>query len=229
MKKLNIGLLSIFALLLSGCYTNTADNRTFDLHIVSSWQRVESIILPAVAATIDGKDYLFFGTLPNSSKDDNLLIVLDITDPSSPIEVASLVAPENYPIYSIVIHDTTLYVRLMRSFWIVDVSDPIAPRELSVLTTESSSGNIFLVDSYLYVNASEYSAENPKMSIQVIDVSDPSNPQLAATVAVAPEAHIREASGNRLYCTGEDGFRIIDISSPRLSHMKLASMPTRPV
>jgi len=191
-----------------------SETRTLDLNIASSWQREENSIRPAVAATIDGRDYLFFGTQPNSSKDDNLLTVLDITDPISPREVASLVAPENYPIYGLIIHDTTLYARLMRSFWIVDVSDPTAPMQLSVLNTGSNPGNIFLVSSYLYINVSEYSAENPKMSIQVIDVSDPSNPQVAATVAVAPEASIKEASDNRLYCTGEDGFRIMDISSP---------------
>jgi len=139
-----------------------SETRTPDLHTVSSWQREESSIRPAVAATIDSRDYLFFGTQPNSSKDDNLLTVLDITDPISPREVASLVAPERYPIYSLVMHGTTLYARLMRSFWIVDVSDPTIPRQLSVLTTGSNPGNIFLVDSYLYINVSEYSAENPK-------------------------------------------------------------------
>ena len=214
MKKCNIVLLFVLALLLSSCFTNTSSNRTLDLHTVSSWQHEESIIRPAVAATINSKDYLFFGTQPNSSDDDNLLIVLDITNPSSPIEVASLVAPENYPIYGIVMHDTTLYARLMRSFWIVDVSDPTMPKQLSVLTTGSNPSNVAFSDNYLYIDLSEYSAENPKRSIQVVGVSDPSNPQLAATVAVAPEAIIREASGNRLYCTGADGFRIIDISSP---------------
>ncbi len=214
MKKCYFFLLIIFTLLFGGCIIATTETRTLDLHTVSSWQHEENKnISPAVAATIDGRDYLFVGIQPNSSRDDTLLTVLDVTDPTSPIEVASMVAPESSPIYGIVMHGTTLYARLMRSFWIVDVSDPSSPKQLSILNTGSNPANIFLVGNYLYIDVSD-SGDDPRMDIQVIDVTDPSNPQLAATVAVAPMANIRAASDNRLYCTGEDGFRIMDISSP---------------
>ncbi len=183
--------------------------RVLDLHLVSSWQREGSSVFPPVAATIDGRDYLFFGTTRNSPPNDHFLNVLDVTDPASPRQAAQLPSP--YWInYSLVLVGTTLYAAVGEGFWTVDVSDPAAPRPLSVLSAGGYPNDpLFLAGNCLYTNVWDRT-----YSIQVIDISDPASPRLAASVPVSSGATIGEASGSRLYCSGQDGFRIMDISSP---------------
>ncbi len=216
-------LISVIALpLLAACGLLTPPTtpeqaaKIVDLRQVSSWQPKGSHLYPPVAATINGRDYLFFGTTRSYPPNDHFLNVLDVTDPASPRMVAQLASP--YWVNNLALVGTTLYATVGNGFWTVDVSDPAVPRPLSILnTTGNPNDPLFLAGSYLYTNVWDrtYVSEgNAGHSIQVIDVSDPSNPRIAASVPVAPGAFITEASGNRLYCTGEDGFRIMDISSP---------------
>lgn len=214
MKKV-VAILTVLALFLAGCQSVTGDFRQVDLHQAGSWQKEESLTRDCVSATVKGTDYLFLGVQPNYSGNDNLFVVLDISNPASPREISSLVVPGRSPIYGIVTDGTTVYMKLMRGYWIVDVSDPFSPRELSYLETESNPGRLFLLGDYLYCNYPESKkADDLKTGIRIIDVKNPSNPQIAASVPVAPESYIWSSAPGRLYCTGSEGFRVLDVSSP---------------
>lgn len=96
----------------------------------------------------------------------NNLVILDVSDPTKPVEVNSISPIRE--IEKVVIQGEYAYLLLDFGLQIMDISEPAEPIELSVLETEDYC-NILAID-----GAHAYIVTGSK--IHVIDISDPTNP-----------------------------------------------------
>jgi hypothetical protein len=141
------------------------------------------------------------------------LRVIDVSDPTQPTEVASLV--EHAYAQGLALDKTTLYIADnpfgMR---IVDVSDPLNPKKIGEMNIPGAASSIAIDGSRAFLAGS--TAEN---NLAVIDISTPSQPIKTASIAI-PEAegsvvYAIKVKGNYAYvAVGNQGFIVFDISNP---------------
>ncbi len=93
--------------------------------------------------------------------------VIDVSNPQNPQKVGSL--PVLGRPYDVVISGTHAYLAAYTCFYIVDISTPLSPTITGVYTT-SSCIDVALYGSYAYLSRGTY-------GLDVIDVSNPANPQ----------------------------------------------------
>jgi hypothetical protein len=101
------------------------------------------------------------------------LVILDVNDPSSPIQLAHLVFPESSP-NDITVCDSIAYIaHRTGGLIIVDANDPTNPQLITSIDTPDSAVRVSLENSTVYVAG--YSG-----TINWYDVSDPGTPQWLA-------------------------------------------------
>jgi len=143
------------------------------------------------------------------------LYLIDLTDPTDLRLVGDYWKPAR--VIDVIPAGQLAYVLFYQGgFGVVDISDPERPTELSFLPFEQAneSGNMVKRGDYVYAT---YIVSHPSQSgLRVINVSDPSHPELIRSDSLG---YIRpkdlSIAGNRLYCKSGDGdIKILDISNP---------------
>jgi len=134
------------------------------------------------------------------------LVVLDVTNPASPVEVGSLVFDADAE--AVDVDGPTAYLAVLSAgLQIVDVSDPSSPTVIGGLDTPGSAIDVAISPGLAYI------ADYPE-GLRVIDVSDPTAPQeLWASPSPANVRSIAYDDGV-LYAAQDNFVRVIDVADP---------------
>ncbi|MFT5432209.1 MAG: hypothetical protein ACI9OJ_002908, partial [Myxococcota bacterium] len=145
------------------------------------------------------------------------LFVMDISDPTNPTPLAIHETPGHA--WDIQVVGTTAYVADdVEGLRILDVSNPVAPKLLSTLDTPGHCRSLYVVGDRLYVadgtaglapvppDPGGYLGDDADGhdGLQVIDVSDPSNPRVVSTADTAGYALVVTADETRAF-VGSNG------------------------
>jgi hypothetical protein len=184
-----------------------------------------SSISQGVSGEIAGKNYLF---VPVNTQDSGIpagpgILVLDIQNPAKPVKVAYLRSPENtWYMLNSALSGTVLYASTEDFLWIIDVSDPESPRELSRFS-EIEPLAIAISGKYAYIN-------DGNRKISTVDISDPSHPRVIGSLEFTSRSSLSlDISGGYLLAWAGDTLQTIDISSPaalRIVNSYSFSLPT---
>ena len=163
-----------------------------------------------VYGEIGGRKYLFLeintqGSNPLAAPQ---LLILDVQNPSQPIKIASLKATDNTRwLWNSALSGTTLYVNADNFLWLIDVSNPAAPKELSKLNNIQPI-NLAVSGNHAYIN-------DNNQRISVADVSDPVHPRFIGDLALSSSSGIGlNIIGHYLLAKTIETLYVIDISSP---------------
>jgi len=135
------------------------------------------------------------------------LEIIDISDPTNPVEVGQVVDTGNA--YSVFVSGNYAYVAdNTDGLEIIDISDPTNPVEVGQVVDTGSARGVFVSGNYAYV------VDNTD-GLEIIDISDPLNPVEVGSVDDGGNAVGVFVSGNYAYVADSgDGLEIIDISDP---------------
>jgi hypothetical protein len=139
------------------------------------------------------------------------LRVLNISDPTNPVHVASLTQPgQSYGWFS-QIHLSGNHAYLIdssfRKLWIVNVANPAAPTLASSFGGDSSTFmDVYVVGNYAYVVGDG--------GLWVLEVSNPAQPTQAGYSATMSYLSEVAVVGSYAYVTGGGFFRVVDVSVP---------------
>jgi len=158
-----------------------------------------SILVDHVAV---GGDYAYVISERNSS-----LHVIDVSDPTNPIEVAfhdtSVLTQGLY------VSDGMVYiVGLSGNLLVMDASDPTNPTEVGYYQMPGLAHNIYVDDNIAYIADSDY-------GLRMVDVSDPTNPLevgLHNTPGQAVDVYVNNSIAYVADLSG--GLRVVDVSDP---------------
>ena len=108
-----------------------------------------------------------------------------------------------------------VYFTVGRTFYILDISDPVNPQPLSFMFLPTDISAVDVVGDYAYVACQGDTFWGVEGSLKVIDVSNPSAPMEVASLGPFLWARHLCVSGNYAYVSElEGGLKIIDISDP---------------
>lgn len=142
---------------------------------------------------------------------DDGMLVLDLGDNTNPTLISRFDTP-GYA-YDVFVSGSYAYIAdVAAGLYVADISDPINPTEVGVLDSVNAvklkvSGN------YAYI----LSRGNPNDPywIKVVDVADPSNPELRGGIQLPYRASDLAVTGNYVFVAADDdGIRVIDVSNP---------------
>ena len=140
------------------------------------------------------------------------LLVLDVSDPTNPVEIASLTFMGDRQLEAIFVLDTYAYLADDFVMWIVDISNPAAPQyagEYSDSVYWFIPYNIYVVNNLAYV-------ANYFNELFIIDVSNPANP-FRVSFAYPPTGFAWDVkvNGDYAYVANYDGgLWMVDVSDP---------------
>jgi len=152
--------------------------------------------------TVSGR-YAYVANLSSNS-----ISVVDISNPSAPIEIATTSVEIN-PM-SITVSGRYAYVANLssNSISVVDISNPSAPIQVATTSVDSSPRAITVSGRYAYV------ANFLSNSISVVDISNPLAPIQVATTSVDSSPRAITVSGRYAYVANGNLISIIKISNP---------------
>ncbi len=153
------------------------------------------------------------------------LRVLDLSDPSAPVEVGYAINNDRCPGLLTWMSDRVrvsgdrAYVLYFDGTWsfahyrlyVYDVSDPGAPQQMGYLSLPDNCTSQFVAGDYVYVTAFE---DVGLSEVMVIDVSDPTHPLevgCCGTPGMAQEVYLTD---NRAYVADNDSLIIFDVTDP---------------
>jgi hypothetical protein len=141
--------------------------------------------------------------------------IIDLGDPSNPREVGFYEISGD--IYSIAGSGSEIFLACgSGGLMIVDVSTPQSPLLKSTYNSSGFIYGVFIRGVYAYLwgsESSEFKSAN-KYFFQIIDISDPATPILAANKFTNGEVLDLYVSGNFIYTVGSSGLEIFDASNP---------------
>jgi hypothetical protein len=163
-----------------------------------------------VTGEINGKEYLFVeintagAEVPTSPG----ILVLDIQDKTSPRKVAYLSTNDDTRyIRAASLYGMVLYVSADDSLWVIDVSEPASPRELSRLSGLSTNQMIFSGE-YAFINDGNH-------YIVTLDLSDPAHPERIGDLPLSSTTSLRmDIYGHYILAEANDILYVIDVSLP---------------
>ncbi len=218
-----VTLLLLLVLPVSACRTQGGtETQTPTPRLVGEWE-ADDLIISAAATEIDGHPYALLMTLPSGAVNEATpatLHILDARDKTAPEEVASLQTPINVilPWAGITVSGNYLYAGLSdfdnSGLWVVDISDPEAPREVTFaqdnypVMAPVKSGSLIVVRT----------AVSP--SFALLDVSDPAEPHWLAEFLLDRQGRPRPEftstskvlDGTDLFIANNDGLTTFDLS-----------------
>jgi len=150
-------------------------------------------------ASEDGYVYLIVGTQG--------LLVIDVSDPASPIEVGSH-STRGYA-QAVALDSRRAYVaNRSDGLTVLDVSDPQRPVEIGNIDTAGSAWDVVLSGSNAFIADSQ-------SGLQIVDVSRSGDPSLVASYATSASAKAVWVAGGVAYVAmGDAGLELIDVSVP---------------
>ncbi|MCB2210761.1 hypothetical protein KQI52_01465 [bacterium] len=156
------------------------------------------------------RDVALTGDHAYIATDESGLRVLDISDPTAPVEVAY--SRSSVPALGVAIQGDYAYVAASYSgLRVIDISDPTAPVEVGVCSNVQGARNVTVDGNYACVSCET-------AGLQVVNISDPTNPTLTGTFS---GAYIIDAAmaGSYAYVIQElqelsSELLVIDLSDP---------------
>ena len=151
---------------------------------VSSWRLPLNADVPpgyvqfdaSISGWIGGKDYLLLGTNNNGGLTQTGVAIVDLADPLNPHEVSFTNVPQaGMRVHSLTLAGTTLYVSAESALWVLDVTNPTAPKSIA-LNTSIQALTLAVNGKYAYIS------EAPTTTITVADVSDPAHLNIVGNV-----------------------------------------------
>ncbi|MCF6184905.1 MAG: hypothetical protein L3J56_09850 [Bacteroidales bacterium] len=97
--------------------------------------------------------------------------IVDITDPTFPIDVATIEIEKN--IYDLAVDSSHVYIAGLERMHIVDISNKETPIEVGSFNTEYSASSVEVKDSYVYLTDLGWSYGK----VRIIDVANPFAPE----------------------------------------------------
>jgi hypothetical protein len=136
------------------------------------------------------------------------LLVVDVSDPSAPIEVGSHSTRGYAQAVALAGHYAYVANR-SEGLTVLDVSDPMRPAEVGFLDTVGSAWDVAVSGGRAFV------ADYSQGGLQIVDVSHPSSPSLMSTYATAASAKaVCVADGIAYVAMGDAGLELVDVSVP---------------
>lgn len=157
-------------------------------------------------------------------------IIIDVSDPSTPTFIDSFRTPGIA--VDLFVQDTFVYIADYESLQIVNVANPTNPFRVGSLAMPNPCYDVYVSGSYAYIVCQSFSGNDG--SIQVVDITNPSSPNIVANVNnINGDPFDLHIQGNYAYVVAQDhfspnvegGVRVIEISNP-LSPMLVASYDT---
>jgi len=207
-------LFPVIFLLFFGC-TRPVSTPPPAAEIVGEWAgdwEAGEFIYGSATGKIDNEWYLFLVTSRGSELPcESTLRILDIHDPARIVEVASLDIPVKpmIPVSGLATSGEVLYITVGAEgggLWVVDISDPTSPREITLLETEYPATGLALSGNYAYINTFM------KDIFLIVDISDPTQPDVIGMSELSG-LHLKTYD-SRMCVFGLDGVHILDISFP---------------
>jgi hypothetical protein len=149
---------------------------------------------------------------------ENSLRVIDISNPTQPIEIGAYYLAEKESIRHFVLSDQYAYLTTRHELRIIDITTPATPIEVGRYLPpdgKASTINELLIEgnyAYLAERLTYYKQSEGRFSI--IDLSNPSQPVAVSQYQAAGEATKLIIQENYAYVGWSDGLRLIEISSP---------------
>ena len=178
--------------------SETAANGDLELELVGRWPYGPSYAI--AVAEVNGTPYAFLGS-------GGVVLVLDMTDLSTPTKVSEVVTPG-------VVRGLTVSGSLAlvadgsAGLRVIDISDPASPTETGFLDTPGLALGVAVSGSLALV--ADWSA-----GLRVIDIFDPASPQELGFLDTPGLALGVAVSGSlALVADSDAGLRVIDISDP---------------
>jgi len=142
---------------------------------------------------------------------DDGMLVLDLGDNTNPILVGQFDTP-GYA-YDVFVSGSYAYIAdVAAGLYVADISDPSHPTEVGVLDSVHAV-KLTVSGNYAYL-LSRVNPNDPYW-IQVVDVANPSNPELKGGIQLPYRASDLAVSGNYVFVAADDdGIRVIDVSNP---------------
>lgn len=161
------------------------------------------------------------------------LRVLDLSDPTAPVEVGYAVNSDPCPgVWSwmtdrVRVSGNQAYVLYFDGTWsfahyrlyVYDVSDPCAPRQMGYLSLPDNCTSLFVEGDYVYITSFE---DVGVSEVKVIDVSDPTQPVEVGSFGTPGMSHEVNVTDNTAYIADNDSLIIFDVTDPG-SPIKLGS------
>ena len=196
-----------------GLYDVSDPNNLFHL---GSYDTPSSVISLGNSSIVVSGDYAYIA----SSYDG--LRIMDVSIPSDPIEVGIC---DTFYGTSVAVSGNYAYGVGAQVFWIVDISSPSVPIQVGHLDYSDSNWwftwDVCISGNYAYVCGTQYVSDEYRASLDIIDVSDPSDLIITGSYICSNESYNWGGialSGNYAYLPFEDntgsGLKIIDISDP---------------
>ena len=147
------------------------------------------------------------------------LLLLDISDPASPVELSRLEEKGWGGVHNLFIQGERVYLAhsYTPGLTIVDISDPAEPQVSGVWRKEGGFSNIV---HDVFVRGRLAVLSDIQSGLVLLDLADPDAPELLAELPFAEGLHSAWAEGDYLYCNQEFGgwerrLHVVDISDPR--------------
>ena len=136
------------------------------------------------------------------------LVVIDISDPSSPTLAGSYNTPDLA--YKVTVCGDYAYIANRSSgLQVIDISDPTNPTSAGNYDTPGYAFGIAIAGDYAYI--ADYDS-----GLQVLDITNPTNPTFAGYCDTPGNAYDITISGNYAYIADyyKSGLQVVDISDP---------------
>jgi hypothetical protein len=137
------------------------------------------------------------------------MAIVDVSDPSNPVQVGQYPIPNDYT-RGVDVVGTTAYIAYYdTTLDVVDVTDPANPTRIATATLPGSdAGEVLVSGSTAYV-------ANAGSGIVTVDVSNPASPQVLGTLDTPGFAVALDLVDTTLYVAdSQGGLRIVDVSDP---------------
>lgn len=162
-----------------------------------------------VTGEIKGKDYLFLEI--NTSRDESVpagILVLDVQDKTRPKKVGYInTGDDNRYLRAVSLYGSVLYVSTNDALWVIDVSDPSHPEELSRVPGLDTN-QMIIIGKYALINDGRH-------DIVTLDLSEPVNPQRVGSLPLSSITSLQmNVYGEYLLAEANDVLYTIDIAEP---------------
>jgi hypothetical protein len=194
------------------CATDAAGLQIYDMSTYpTDIFHIGSLLTPAPAlgVTVHGDRAYVLSSIA--------LHIIDVEDPTAPRSVSMYETNDQFYDFSII--GTTAYVIQSDRMLIVDVSDSSAPALLGAYQAEDLLVHVAVSESVAVVS------NRHLFTLDVVDVSNPTNPTLIHTIDQYASANEIQLRNNTVYITSSSKLTAFDLSEPS-SPAFLGSHPT---
>lgn len=166
----------------------------------------ESYYVSIVPAITSDKAYILEGGWKHDT------IIVDVSDPASPVELVSIDDVIKYG-YGAILDDDLMYVFSPEGMHITGLSGPSPPTHLALFSHYGSIAKTIIANEMAYFIVGEFSSISG--NVWLVDVSNPAHPTLTGSYFISGQARDIAVGDDYLYiAAGPEGLRVLDISLP---------------